>query len=140
MKKPVKLTDSEQQVLDLLWEQEIPLTSTEIVHLSKDRTWKPSYIHIMITSLLKKEIIHVSGFKKTTKNYARTFEPTMTREQWNLLQVTQQQKSASRTLSQVFTALLKEETDSNLLNELSNMLDARKKELDHQESSNSDKK
>lgn len=132
MQKPVKITDSEKQVLDLLWDQETPLTSTEIVHLSKDRTWKSSYIHIMITSLLKKEMIHVAGFKKTTKNYARTFEPTMTREQWNLLQVTQQQKDSSRTLSQVFTALLEEETNPNLLDELSEMLDARRKELDDQ--------
>ena len=38
MQKLVKLTDSEKQVLDLLWDQETPLTSTEIVHLSKDRT------------------------------------------------------------------------------------------------------
>ena len=132
MQKPVKITDSEKQVLDLLWDQETPLTSTEIVHLSKDRTWKSSYIHIMITSLLKKEMIHVAGFKKTTKNYARTFEPTMTREQWNLLQVTQQQKDSSRTLSQVFTALLEEEMNPNLLDELSEMLDARRKELDDQ--------
>ena len=132
MQKPVKITDSEKQVLDLLWDQETPLTSTEIVHLSKDRTWKSSYIHIMITSLLKKEMIHVAGFKKTTKNYARTFEPTMTREQWTLLQVTQQQKDSSRTLSQVFTALLEEETNPNLLDELSEMLDARRKELDDQ--------
>lgn len=132
MQKPVKITDSEKQVLDLLWDQETPLTSTEIVHLSNDRTWKSSYIHIMITSLLKKEMIHVAGFKKTTKNYARTFEPTMTREQWNLLQVTQQQKDSSRTLSQVFTALLEEETNPNLLDELSEMLDARRKELDDQ--------
>lgn len=132
MQKPVKITDSEKQVLDLLWDQETPLTSTEIVHLSKDRTWKSSYIHIMITSLLKKEMIHVAGFKKTTKNYARTFEPTMTREQWNLLQVTQQQKDSSRTLSQVFTALLEEETNPNLLDELSEMLDTRRKELDDQ--------
>lgn len=130
MQKPIKVTDSELQVLDLLWEQDEPLTSTEIVHLSKDRTWKASYIHIMITSLLKKEMIRVAGFKKTTKNYARTFEPSMTREQWNLLQVTQQQKDTSRTLSQLFTALLEEETDKEVLNELSDMLEARRKELD----------
>ena len=138
MQKLVKLTDSEKQVLDLLWDQETPLTSTEIVHLSKDRTWKPSYIHIMITSLLKKEMIHVACFKKTTKNYARAFEPTMTREQWNLLQVTDQQKSTSRTLSQVFTSLLEEEMDSGLIDELSEMLDARKKQLKKQENADSD--
>ena len=62
--KTKKLTDSEKQVLDLLWDSNEPLTSTEIVKLCAGRTWKPSYIHIMINSLLKKEMIKVAGFKR----------------------------------------------------------------------------
>ena len=128
-KKIKKLTDSERQVLDLLWDSEEPLTSTEIVKLCAGRTWKPSYIHIMINSLLNKEMIKVAGFKKTTKNYARTFVPTMSRDQWSLFQVRQEQKSASNTLSHLFTALLEDETDSELLDELSELLDNRRREL-----------
>ena len=78
-KKVAKLTESENQVMDLLWDQEDDyLTSSEIVENCENRIWKPSYIHILINSLLKKEMIEVAGFKKTTKNYARTFRPTMT--------------------------------------------------------------
>lgn len=128
-KKIKKITDSEKQVLNLLWDSDEPLTSSEIVHLCKDRTWKPSYIHIMINSLLSKEMIVIAGFKKTTKNYARTFAAAMTREEWNVLQVKQEQKSNSQTLSHLFTALLEEETDENLLEELSELIDLRKKEL-----------
>ncbi|MCD8021359.1 MAG: BlaI/MecI/CopY family transcriptional regulator [Clostridiales bacterium] len=128
-KKIIKLTDSEKQVLNLLWEEKEPLTSTEIVNLCSDRTWKPSYIHIMINSLLKKEMIQVAGFKKTTKNYARTFEPTMSREDWNILQVKQDQQTTSQTLSTLFTSLLEEETDPETIKELSDMLEKRRKEL-----------
>ncbi len=130
MKQKIKkLTDSEKQVLDLLWDSEEPLTSTEIVKLCAGRTWKPSYIHIMINSLLKKEMIKVAGFKKTTKNYARTFEPTMTREQWSLFQVKQDQKSSSIALAHLFTALVEEETDFELLDELAAILEKRRNEL-----------
>ena len=68
-KKVAKLTESENQVMDLLWDQEDDyLTSSEIVENCENRIWKPSYIHILINSLLKKEMIEVAGFKKTTKN------------------------------------------------------------------------
>ena len=134
-KKVAKLTESENQVMDLLWDQEDDyLTSYEIVENCENRIWKPSYIHILINSLLKKEMIEVAGFKKTTKNYARTFRPTMTREEYSILRVTQQQKTTSRTLSQLFSALLEDETDAQVLDRLSNMLDKRKEELDNRDS------
>lgn len=79
-------------------------------------------------------MIEVAGFKKTTKNYARTFRPTMTREEYSILRVTQQQKTTSRTLSQLFSALLEDETDAQVLDRLSNMLDKRKEELDNRDS------
>ena len=134
-KKVAKLTESENQVMDLLWDQEDDyLTSSEIVENCENRIWKPSYIHILINSLLKKEMIEVAGFKKTTKNYARTFRPTMTREEYSILRVTQQQKTTSCTLSQLFSALLEDETDAQVLDRLSNMLDKRKEELDNRDS------
>ena len=108
MKQKIKkLTDSEKQVLDLLWDSEEPLTSTEIVKLCAGRTWKPSYIHIMINSLLKKEMIKVAGFKQTTKNFARVFEPTMTREQWNLFQIKEGKSDSGNILKEILYSILK---------------------------------
>lgn len=131
-KHAAKLTKSEKQVLQLLWDREEPLTSSEIVQFCANRTWKSSYIHILINSLLEKEMIEVVGFKKTTKNYARTFKATMSREEYSVLQVKQEQKEASRTLSQVFAALLEDATDEDTIDQLSQMLEQRKKELDEQ--------
>lgn len=129
MKKTSKrLTDSEQQVLDLLWDREDALTSSEIVEYCENRTWKESYIHILINSLLKKNMIEVAGFKKTTKNYARTFRPTMTREDYSILQLKQNQKISSHTLSHLFCAMLEEETDERVLDELSRMIEEKRKE------------
>ena len=80
-----KITDSEREVLDLLWDVGEPLTSSEMVKMCVDRTWKPSYIHIMIKSLLDKEMIKMADFKKTKKNYPRTYHPAMPRALGSLL-------------------------------------------------------
>ncbi len=134
MKKSTnRLTESEQQVLDLLWDRDEPLTSSEIVEFCEGRTWKESYIHILINSLLKKKMIEVAGFKKTTKNYARTFKPSMTREEYSILQIKQNQKISSRTLSHLFSAMLEEETDASVLDDLSKMLEEKKKSLKKQQ-------
>ena len=124
-----KLTNSEREVLDLLWDVGEPLTSSEIVKMCVDRTWKPSYIHIMIKSLLDKEMIKMADFKKTTKNYARTFEPAMTREQWSLLQVKQEKSDSGELLKEMLVSILQEETDENVLDELSEAITKRKTEL-----------
>lgn len=116
-------------MLNLLWDMGEPLSSTEIVKLSVDKTWKPSYIHIMIKSLLDKEMIRVAGFKKTTKNYARVFEPTMTREQWSLIQIKQGKNEYGDLIKKMLVSFLQEETDEKILSELSESITKRKKEL-----------
>ena len=61
------LTKSEEEILDLLWTENRPMTSTEIVNLSVNRTWKKSYIHLLINSLLKKEVIKVESLERHGK-------------------------------------------------------------------------
>lgn len=124
-----KITNSEQEVLDLLWDTGEPLTSTEIVKMCVNRKWKPSYIHIMINSLLKKEMIKVAGFKQTTKNFARIFEPTMTREQWNLFQIKKEKSASGNILKEMLYSILKEEMDIETLDKLSDIIQKRKNEL-----------
>ena len=73
------LTKSEEEIMNLLWEVGEPLASSEIVSKSVNRTWRKSYINLLINSLLNKQMIEVVGVKQMTKNYARTFQPTMSR-------------------------------------------------------------
>ena len=124
-----KITDSEKDVLNLLWDTGEPLTSTEIVRMCVNRTWKPSYIHIMINSLLKKGMIKVVGFKQTTKNFARIFEPTMTREQWDLFQIKEGKSNSGNILKEILYSILKEEMDMETLDKLSDTIQKRKNEL-----------
>ena len=86
MKKET-LTKSEHEIMSLLWHVDKPLTASEIIELSSDRTWKDSYIHLLINSLLEKGMIRAEGFAKTTKNYARTFIAAVYQEEYAVRQI-----------------------------------------------------
>ena len=77
MKQKIRLTKSEREIMDVLWEQKEALTSSEIIKASTNKSWGNTSIHLLLRSLLQKGIIEVDGLKKTTKNYARTFKATI---------------------------------------------------------------
>ena len=83
----IMLTKSEEEIMYLLWDLDEPLTSSEIVKKAVNKTWKKSYINLLINSLLKKDMIKVVGVKQMTKNYARTFVPTMTKDAYAIKQI-----------------------------------------------------
>lgn len=132
MKRPSsKITASEREVLELLWDRGVAMTSADIVKNSQDKSWKPSYIHLMITSLLKKNLIDVAGFQQTTKNFARTFAPTMTREEFSIYILREENHLTPNSLITLFATILKEENvDEKLLDRLSDMLEEKRKELE----------
>ena len=130
MKRKIpRITNSEKQILEVLWDKGEALTSSEIVEVSDDRTWKASSVHLLLNSLLNKGMVEVGGFKKTTKNYARTFQPVMSREDYSLLQLRQEQKSTARALSRFVNTLLGNEIDERVLHELEDMVDTRRADL-----------
>ena len=71
------LTKKEMEIMNVLWENETALTASEILEASINRTWKDKSLHLLITSILNKNLIVVDGFKKTDKNYARAFKPAL---------------------------------------------------------------
>ena len=62
MKKET-LTKSEHEIMNLLWHVDRPLTASEIIEQSTDKTWKDSYIHLLINSLLDKGMIRAKSEK-----------------------------------------------------------------------------
>lgn len=73
------ITPSEYEVLEVMWSTEKEMTASEIVEISKNKTWKSSSVHLLMASLLKKDLVEISWFKKTTKNFARTFKPSISK-------------------------------------------------------------
>lgn len=64
-------------MMTVLWGSDTALTASEILKASTDKTWKDKSLHILINSLLKKNLIVVDGFKKMEKVYARSFKPAI---------------------------------------------------------------
>ena len=123
-----RLTKSEFAVMEVLWDEGEALTSAEIIQKSKEREWKDSSIHLIINSLLRKKVVTVAGFKKTTKNYARTFVPVETREQFLVGQIIYD-KTTTEDKKGIYSYIIGKESDPELINYIEKLLEERKKEL-----------
>jgi len=124
-----RLTKSELAVMEVLWDEGEALTSAEIIQKSKEKEWKDSSVHLLINSLLKKKVVTVAGFKKTTKNYARTFKPTMTKEKYFVRKVMGNTPVAEK--KKIYMQLLKEVNEIETLDTIKEEIYARKKELEN---------
>lgn len=78
----MELTKSEMEIMDVLWEAKCPLSRSDLLERSEEKTWKDSSVHILLNGLLQKKAIREAGFVKRSKTYGRTFLPTLTREEY----------------------------------------------------------
>ena len=78
----MQLTKSEMEIMDVLWAAEKPLSRSDLLERSEEKTWKDSSVHILLNGLLQKNAIREAGVVKRSKTYGRTFVPTLTREQY----------------------------------------------------------
>ena len=78
----MELTKSEMQIMDVFWASETPLSRSDLLERSEEKTWKDSSVHILLNGLLAKGAIREAGFVKRSKTFGRTFLPAMTREQY----------------------------------------------------------
>ena len=78
----MELTRSEMEIMDVLWDADIPLSRADLLGRSGEKSWKDSSVHILLNGLLLKGAIREAGFVKRSKTYGRTFEPTLTREEY----------------------------------------------------------
>lgn len=78
----MELTKSEMQIMDVLWASDVPLSRSDLLERSEHKSWKDSSVHILLNGLLQKGAIREAGFVKRSKTYGRTFEPTLTREEY----------------------------------------------------------
>ena len=125
-----RLTKSEMEIMEVLWDEGKALTTSEIIQRSKEKEkeWKDSSVHLLIKSLMNKDVIKVEGFKKTTKNYARTFVPVETREQFLVGQIIDD-KTPAEDKKRIYSYIIGKESDPELINYIEELLKERKKEL-----------
>ena len=78
----IELTKSEMEIMDVLWESDQPLSRSDLLERSEEKTWKDSSVHILLNGLLQKGAIREAGLVRRSKTYGRVFSPTMTREEY----------------------------------------------------------
>ena len=122
------LTKSELAIMEVMWEQEEALTASEIIKASGDKEWKNSSIHLMVNALLEKGFLEVAGFKKTTKNYARTFVPVEGKEQFLVGQIIDK-KTTLAARKRIYSYLIEKESNLEMIEFIQKLLEERKEEI-----------
>ena len=78
----MELTRSEMEIMDVMWDAGVPMSRSNLLSHSEEKTWKDSSVHILLNGLLQKGAIQEAGLVKRSKTYGRVFVPTMTREEY----------------------------------------------------------
>lgn len=130
MVKNFILSKNEREIMELLWKEDRPLSRSDIIEFSPERSWKPSSIHILLNQLLEKEAIKVDGFVKTGKNYGRTFSANLTAQEYQFMQFKENSNYAASKLSAItglMTTLLADDgIDDEILDKLEAIIKAKR--------------
>ena len=125
MKNIIQLTEREEEVMNFMWEYGKPVTSNDILALCTNRTWKDSYLQIMLRSLKKKGAIKECGRILYNTQYAYLLKPTLTKEEY-YLQLAYKRGVNRRSFIQLAVSIANdmepEETDS-LIDSLSKLIE-----------------
>ena len=119
------MTKSEKQVMDLLWSVARPLSCTEIIELSGDKTWKDSYVYSIIKSLMDKGIVKIEVFEQNSHSYARKFVPKVTKEEYYLKEYLDE--SPENDMPTLFAAFADADPDEKTMQRIEKIIDDWKK-------------
>lgn len=75
----MQVSHNEYSIMELLWKENKPLTRAEILKGTTGRSWNPASIHLIINSMLSKNLIKITD---NSKKYGRTYESIMTQEEY----------------------------------------------------------
>jgi len=126
------LTESELDILNLLWKTGHSLSRPEILSGLSEKDWNPNSIHQVLNSMMNKGVLEVDGVARCGKGYGRTYGPTLTRTEYVVQQADEcmpDVSPANRLLGVVASFVEKDGIDADTIAELEQMLQARKKEL-----------
>ncbi|MCD8348412.1 MAG: BlaI/MecI/CopY family transcriptional regulator [Lachnospiraceae bacterium] len=118
--------------MDLLWNTDRPLTATEIVNLTPERTWKKSYIHLLINSLIDKNLIKSDTLVRTGRNFGRAFVAIDTQEEFEIRQITSARNFSQDSVPALVSVLLESVSSPAVLDRLIGILQEKKELLEAQ--------
>lgn len=121
------MTKSEEQMMDIFWSSETPLTSVDIVNMKVKDSWCNGLVHNIIRSLLKKGLLEECGMQHYGTQYARKIKPAYDRETY-AAKFLISKMNGKASVSKVMAALAKEEDREEIIEELENIIRDMRKE------------
>ena len=126
MKKRNLMNPKEEGLMELLWDEQRPLTTAEIGSVLKGKGWNKSTLFNTIQSLLENEYIKVSGVERNNTQYARQFEYAMSKEEYAALVLTEKgikrRALGNIALARTGSSGSDDEADEELIQELENII------------------
>lgn len=123
------LSEKEELLLQYIWSQDKPLTSVEMFHYFETNGWNENNVFRTINSLLEKKLLNICGMELYTKQYARTFLPTLSQEEY-IIRYLSERGLKRKSIAKIVLALAKEDEKKEINNdELISQLETIVKEL-----------
>lgn len=125
----MQVSHNEYIIMELLWKENRPLSRAEILKGTPGRNWNPASVHLILNSMLSKNLIKITDESKT---YGRTYESIVSEEEYvrQLVDDSMPNKSNRDRLLGVVMALVNRDgiKEEDIVN-LENMLSEKKEEL-----------
>lgn len=123
------LTKTEKEVMDIFWKENKPLTSIQIAEFLGNTDTTGKYLHKVLKSLQKKELIEICGAVQYGTKYARKFKLSITADEFATKNIISQGFSKND-IGKIAVALVKEtakdsdnKVDYELIGELEKMIE-----------------
>jgi len=126
------LSQTEMDVLELLWKSEKALSRAEIFEGLPRKKKYPTAINQILNNMMEKNVIRVDGLVRCGKIYGRTYAPALSREEFLVHQAQELMPDVSpeeRFLRTVSVWSENEEIGQETLSELENLLKERREKL-----------
>lgn len=134
MHKKFKITDREQDILNILWAAEKPLVASDIA--KSDDSLSINTVQAVLRKLLQKKLIKVADIVYSGTVLSRTYQPTISPNDFTLQQFVSQFEDAKKNITIpdfVATLLEHEKDEAQRIEELEALLEERKRKLKSKE-------
>lgn len=106
--KDYQLAATEEELMHIFWNEDRPLSASEITEIAGDVSWTGSYLHKMLKKLQQKEFLEISGAALHGARFVRQFVPLISKEEY-FAGFVAEQGIGMKSLSKFAVALFKKE-------------------------------
>ena len=125
----LKLSNTEEYLMNIFWAENAPLTSADLVQLSEEKEWSSAYIHRMLASLKTKKFIATCGMTQEDNHYSRLFKPCFSKDEY-IVKILKEKNVGTASFGKIAMGLVKkatgkkaEEQNKKLVADLQDMID-----------------